>query len=72
MMKKMVFLFLVVVAQLFVFTGCREKSSHDINNMVQSEPVQKEDTYEAVTGVQSNDVNREGYSGEVFYEKYAS
>ena len=60
MMKKMVFLFLVFFAQLFVLTGCRDKSSHDMNNMVQSEPVQKEDTYEAVTGVQSNDVTGGG------------
>ena len=60
MMKKMVFLFLVVFAQLFVLTGCRDKSSHDMNNMVQSEPVQKEDIYEAVTGVQSNDVTGGG------------
>ena len=64
MMKKMVFLYLVVFDQLFVLTGCRDKSSHDMNNMVQSEPVQKEDTYEAVTGVQSNDVTGGGVQNE--------
>lgn len=89
MMKKITIILLVVLSQLFVLSGCREKSSHDIDNMVQSEPVQREDTYETVTNVQSNEMtgsgvqngnadtginteqNREGYSGEVFYEKYA-
>lgn len=86
----MVIIVFVIFSQLFVLVGCRDKSSQNMDNMVQSEPVQREDTYEAVTDLQSNEMtgsgiqngnadaginteqNREGYSGEVFYEKYAN
>lgn len=90
MIKKMVIIVFVIFSQLFVLVGCRDKSSQNMDNMVQSESVQREDTYEAVTDLQSNEMtgsgiqngnadaginieqNREGYSGEVFYEKYAN
>lgn len=59
MMKRMAIIVFVIFAQLFVFVGCRDKTKQDLDNMVQSEPVQKEET-------------EEPYSGEVFYEKYAN
>ena len=54
MIKKMVIIVFVIFSQLFVLVGCRDKSSQDMDNMVQSDTVQKEDTYEQAVGMQGN------------------
>ena len=54
MIKKMAIIVFVIFSQLFVLVGCRDKSSQDMDNMVQSDTVQKEDTYEQAVGMQGN------------------